>query len=368
MSKEQTAIGPWLYLPLLIIPVMGYGFMNMPYYGAKAMGANGYLGEVIAAFLALPGIAAIYLLTKRFPGQTIIEQGNSILGSFLGRITGVIYLLYCLVLLSMFTRDSINLVGAYFLDRTPIYAIALLYLLPTAFIASRGIETVSRLASFVLIPALLVIIGLTILGFQNFEWTRVLPITSPSIVDYFKGGFSVVYIYYLMGASSISLMFLKPLKSFPRIAGGALLFLAIFYGIYTFGTIGVFGHQYIVRYAWPSLEFLHNVDFPYLFLEQAGLIMLIDWIALILVGSGYLYYVVALGSSKVTGSLDYKRWVWLLLPLKFVMIIFPANVAQTKQIVDFIIKIGWIFLFAYPIILWLIAVLLKRRGLSANES
>ena len=171
-----------------------------------------------------------------------------------------------------------------------------------------------------------------------------------------------------MGTSGISLMFLKPLKSFPRIAGGALLFLAIFYGIYAFGSIGVFGHQYIVRYAWPSLEFLHNVDFPFLFLEQAGLIMLVDWIALVLVGSGYLYYAIALGSSKVTGSLDYKRWVWLLLPFTFVLIILPANVAETKQIVDFVVKIGWIFLFAYPIMLWLIAVLLKRRGLSTHES
>ena len=114
------------------------------------------------------------------------------MGSFLGWITGIIYLLYSLIMLTMFTRDSINLVGAYFLDHTPIYAIALLYLLPTAFIASRGIETVSRLASFVLIPALLVEIGLMFIGFQNFEWTRVLPIASPSIVDYFKGGLRVV--------------------------------------------------------------------------------------------------------------------------------------------------------------------------------
>lgn len=366
MSKEQTAIGPWLYLALLIIPTIAFGLLNMPHYAAKVMGANGYWAELIAAVFVLPGIAAIYFLAKRFPGQTIIQQGNSILGPFLGRLTGLIYLGGCLLILTMTTRDIANMVGTFFLDRTPTYAISLVILGFAAFTSSRGIETVARLAAFVMIPALIVLLGLTVAGFQNVKWTYVLPIASPNLGDYFKGGLAVVYIYYLLGASAISIIFLKPLKNFPRIAGGVLLSLAIFYAIYAIGSIGMFGHRYILRYAWPGLEFVHNIDFPYFLLEQAGLLLLIDLIALIIVGTGYLYYTTALGFAQISRFLDYKGWVWLLFPLKLIMIMLPRDVTQTKEAMELVIKYGWIILLAYPILLWLGAIMFRRRETSQD--
>jgi spore germination protein len=366
MSKEQTAIGPWLYFALLIIPAIAFGLLNMPYYAAKVMGANGYWAEIIAAFFVLPGIAAIYLLARHFTGQTIIQQGNSILGPFLGRITGLIYLFGNLIILTMITRDFVNMIGTFFLDRTPTYTVALVLLGFAAYAGSRGIETVSRLAVFVMIPALLVLLGLMVTGFQNIKWTHVLPIASPNIGEYFKGGLAVVYIYYLIGASAISIVFLKPLKTFPRLAGGALLFLAIFYAVYVLGSIGVFGHQYILRYSWPSVEFVHEIDFPYFLLEQAGLLLLIVLTALSIVGTGYFYYTTALGFAEISGFLDYKRWIWLLFPLKFIMIMLPRDVTQTKEVIDLIVRYGWIILFAYPILLWLVALLFGRRGQSSD--
>ena len=366
MSKEQTAIGPWLYLALLIIPTIAFGLLNMPHYAAKVMGANGYWAEMIAAVFVLPGIAAIYLLAKRFPGQTIIGQGKSILGPFLGSVTGFIYLFGSLIILTMTTRDISNMILTFFLDRTPIYAITLVLLGFSAYGASRGIETVSRLAAFVIIPALIVLLGLMAMGFQNIKWTYILPVASPNIGDYFKGGSAVMYIYYLLGASAISLVFLKPLKAFPRLAGGALLFLAIFFTVYAFGAIGAYGHQYILRYAWPSVQFVHYIDFPYFLLEQAGLLLMIDLIALIIVGMGYFHFTIALGFAQVSGVLDYKRWVWILFPLMLIMIMLPRDVTQTKKVVDLVVRYGWIILFAYPILLWLIAKLSGRRGQSSD--
>ena len=226
--------------------------MNLPHYAALFMGPNGYLGEVIAAILILPGIIVIYLLAKRFPGQTIIEQGQSILGPFFGRVTGAVYLLFSLVMLTAFTRDMVNLAGNYYLNHSPVFAVTLLCLPLIAYGASRGIETISRLAAFIVIPGLIVLFGLTLLGFQHVKWTHVVPIASPNITDYFKGGLAVVYIYYLMASSAISLPFLKPLKTFPRVAGGALLFAATFFAIFALGSIGVFGYQYIDHYSWPG--------------------------------------------------------------------------------------------------------------------
>ena len=368
MSKEETAIGARLYLALLIIPVLGYGLMNMPHYAAETMGANGYLAELIAGLIVLPGIAAIYFLARRFPGQTIIEQGVGILGNLPGRMTGLVYTVNSLIILTMFSRDTVNLVNVYFLNRSPLYAIAMILLIFSAFAASQGIEALAKLNSFLLIPALLVLFLLTAFGFQNVNWINVLPVTSPNLHDYFKGGMTVVYIYYLFGATAMTLPFLKPIKRYPRLVGGALLFTAVFFAVYAFGAIGVFGDTFLYRYAWPSLEFVRTIDHPFLFLEQSGLLMLIDWVTMIVAGTAYLYYAVALGSSRLTGTLNYKWWVLILFPVKLVMVLLPRTVSESKMVIDQIVKYGWIMLFGYPIFLLLLAIVLRRKGESDNGS
>lgn len=336
--------------------------MNLPYFAAGALGPDGYLGLPVAALLTLPGLAAIHGLAGRFEGLTLIEQGERILGRVFGRIAGFGYLGFSLLLLAMFTRDIVNMVNTYFLDHSPLYPIVLAYLLPAAYLASRGIETVSRFACFVLLPALAVMFGLALIGFQDVTWTRLLPVAGAGVLPIARGGLSVLYAFYLLGLSAMSLPYLRSRRNFPKMAGGALLVLTLFFVIFSAGAIGVYGHRYVMRFAWPSMEFVHAIQYPYLLLDQAGLLMLIDWITIILAGTGYLYYTIALGASQLTGSLDYKRWVWALLPVKLVLIMLPRNVIDTKAAFTQIARYGWLVLYAYPILLWLVAARRPKGG------
>jgi spore germination protein len=362
MNKEKTAIDPWLLWPFLVVPALGFGLLNLPFSATQTMGNEGYLGVPIAALLTLPGIAAIYLLARRFPGLSIIEYGNSILGPVLGRITGLVYLGFGLLLLAVFMRDQINMVGSYLLDQTPLYVMLLVVSIPTAYFASRGLETISRLASFVLLPSVLVMSVLIVTGFQNVSPTHLLPLGDLKPLQYLDGGRSVSYIFYLLGTAAMVLPFLKPLRSFPRVAGGTVLLLTIFYLAFTIGAIGVYSHHHLLRFSWPSLEFVHAIEYPYLLLEQAGLLMLISWLTVFFVATQVLSYTTALGCSQLTGAFDYKIFTWMLLPVQFFLTMLPGNVQQTKYFFHLIADTGWIVYFAYPIGLLLVAVLFRRKG------
>ncbi|MGE5529682.1 MAG: GerAB/ArcD/ProY family transporter, partial [Patescibacteria group bacterium] len=93
--------------------------LNDPHFVTKIMGNNAYWAFPIATIFITPAFAAIYFLTKRFPGQNIIEQGKSILGPFWGMLTGLAYLGFILLFLAMLTRDTVNLASMYFLVSTP---------------------------------------------------------------------------------------------------------------------------------------------------------------------------------------------------------------------------------------------------------
>lgn len=369
MTKEQTAIGPWLLIPVLIIAAIGHGMLNMPHFVAKAMGNNAYWAFPVAVLLFVgPAMAVIYILAQRFPGQTIIEQGKTILGPFFGTVTGLGYLGCLIFFLAILTRDVVNMASVYFLFQSPIYALALVYLLSAAYLASRGIETITRTASMMLIPALLVLLILTAVGFQNVSLNNLKPVFTPRLSDYLIGAKGAMQNFYMLGFVAMVLPFLKPLNSFPRFAGGTILLLLFFLTLITVGTIGVTGPEFLSRFAYPSLVLFRLINIPNSLLEQAGIIIGIAWLVMILVGTGFGHYAVSLGLSQAIPCWNYKKFVWILVPIKFYLIMLPAGVLATKTIVDFVAQNAWIPLFGYPLFLWIAALIFNKKGVSSRAA
>lgn len=353
-------MSPILFWPLLVLPALSYA-PNLAFYAAEAMGANGYLAPFLAAAMALPGFLAIHLLARRFRGLTLVEQGVRILGPYLGRVTGAIYLAFSLTLLTMFGRDLVDMALTNLIPSTPLFMAVLILISAEAYVASRGLETISRLASFVILPALLILLALGLISLKNVAWSHLLPIASPTALDYARGGYAVLFCYYLPGAAAMVLPFLRPLRSFPRLAGISLLLLAAFFALFTAGAIGVFGPEHVRDLAWPAFEYIQVIEYHYLLLEQAGVLMVVSWLALIFIGMPFLCFTIALGTSQLTGVLDYRRFVWLVALAKVILIMLPANSAQTKEIVGHLARYGWIVFFAYPAILWLTAITTGRK-------
>lgn len=359
---EQTAIGPWLFVSVLIISSLGYGLQNIPFYTVKILGQCAYWGILIAAIIAALGLGVIYLLARRFPGQSLIEQGKSILGNFAGTVTGLAYLAFILLMLAMLNREISNQISLYFLNRTPISVTVLIYLLTGVFIASRGIETITRAASFVMIMTMSLLLILLVIGFHNVTWSNLLPLFNPDPLKYLQAGKAALQNFLILGLVALVLPYLKPLDSFPRFAGGSVLVLLLFYLLFTIGTIGVYGSEFSLRFAYPTVEFLHVIDLRQVLLEQAGMVASITWLTMILMGTAFIHYSVALGLSKLIPIFTYKQFVWFIAPIEFLVVIWPTGTIQTKTISAFVNSYGWISLFIYPLVLWLIALVLKKKG------
>jgi spore germination protein (amino acid permease) len=362
MKNDINRLAPMLFFPLLIIPPLSYGLFKLPFYAAQQMGADGYLGIIAAALLTVPGLSAIYWLAKWHPGQSLTKQGLVILGPIFGRVTGIIYAATTLLLLTTLARDLLNMIAAYFNPRTPHIIIVTLLLIAEAYLASRGIETIARIASFLLLPGLAILFLLGTFGLSNVSFSHLLPIESPSILHYLEGGLSLFYIFFLLGVSGIILPYLRPLKSFPRLAGLALVILIIMFSIFTLGSIGVYGYGHIQHFAWPALEYVHTIDFPYFLLEQAGLLLILDWLAMILIGAAFLCSTIAIGTTEILGTKKYEIIVWVIAGLKLFLLLYPQTIAEIKWVFHQIANYGWYIFFVYPILLWFIELIFIRRG------
>ena len=327
------------------------------------MDANAYLAVPIGAVFALPVIFAIYQLMERYPELNLIEVGLKICGPILGRALGLIYLFALLITLVIFTRDTINLVFEYIMNDTPLLVLAVTYLSTAAYLASRELETISRLASFVILPALAVILLLMIGVLMEISINRILPVFYPGITQYLLGGASVLHGFYPLGLIGLVTPYLRQIRrKVPRLTLSGILIIVLYYALFTIGTIGIYGHEYLARFAYPGLDAIHAVEFPYLLIEQAGLLMVIAWITIVMIGSSFHYYSLGLGLWQVSGFWNYKRFVWLLWLLKLCLIMFPQNVGETKEFSQLAAGYGWIILFGFPVFLYLWSLLFKKAG------
>lgn len=331
--------------------------------GLRLPGAVGQtLGVVVGVVLALPPLVAIYRMMKRFPTLNLLQAGVKLTGPFWGRLCGLGYLTVLLLLLALFTRERINLVKDYLLPNTPLLVLVTTYLFSAAYLASRGLETIARLASFVVLPIIIVLLLLAVGILPEINPHRLRPVFHPELKRYLPGGFAVLYAFSPLAVFALITPYLQGIHGkIPRYTGGALLVLVFFYMLFTVGVIGTFGSEYGRRYAYPALEVVRAMEYPYLFLEQSGLFLIIVWNTLALVGSGFIYYVVALGFTQILGVYDYKRLVWFLLPVKFLLLMYPEDTGATKELFQYAKHYSLIPLFGLPVFYYLCA-LLRRKG------
>lgn len=369
MNQERTAIGPWLFWSLMMSICLSLGTVNINIYNAETMGANGYLAVFISVLFTLPGLIAIYLLMKRFPNHNLIQQGISIWGGFFGRVAGIIYLLFLLAFFIVYSSDVANLVHNYLLQSTPFYILCGVDLLIAAYLSSRGIETISRIASFVILPLATAICLLFILALPEVRIDRLMPIFHFRFNFKGNGGTSILNVFYPLGFMAMVTPYCKGIhQKIPRMTMIAFSVLISIFLLDSIGTIGIFGHTYISQLAYPSVETFRTVEMAYILIEQAGLLGVISIMAAVIIGSGFTLYIIALGTSQIFGLWDYKRFIWILAPIVFFSKIWLAHPTLVKSLSHLFAKHGWMIIWGYPILLYLCALILKKRGKTSNAS
>src|SRR5690606_27559198 len=112
-----------------------------------------------------------------------------------GGLGGLGYLAVVLLLLALLTRQRIKLVKDYLLPNTPLLVLVTTYLFSAAYLASRGLETIARLASFVVLPIIIVLLLLAVGILPEINPHRLRPVFHPELKRYLPGGFAVLYAF-----------------------------------------------------------------------------------------------------------------------------------------------------------------------------
>lgn len=180
----RTHLSSKLFIPVLLLSLLTFGFSFDRYVVNKSIGVNTYLIILIGLGITLISLFLIKSLAVKYPDQSIIHLGNNLLGLF-GKIGTPVWLMVVLLLAVLLTRRVTDEVSTIILFRTPGLVSTLAFLLLAWYMALLGEAALGRLASVMLVMVPLFLILLT-LSFRQVTFLNIHPVNSYRNLGYLR--------------------------------------------------------------------------------------------------------------------------------------------------------------------------------------
>jgi spore germination protein KB len=135
-----------------------------------------WLSPIWASLIGLLTMYIAHLLNKLYPDKTLIEYVELILGRFLGKVVGLIFLLFFLHNSGILIRQYGEFIIGTFLTQTPLIVIMGTMILVCSFNVRGGLEVIGRSAQMFVPMVLVLFIWIVILLIPDLDPKNMLPI------------------------------------------------------------------------------------------------------------------------------------------------------------------------------------------------
>ncbi|WP_314003274.1 endospore germination permease [uncultured Paenibacillus sp.] len=359
-----------MQMAIMMYPtILATAILLVPAITAKHAKQDMWLSPVWASLIGFLTVYLAYRLHKLYPKETIVEYSEWILGRFLGKIVGLVYILFYLHVNGIVIREYGEFVVGTFLPRTPMFAVAGILVLVCAFAVRGGVEVIARSAEICVPVVFLLLLLLLVLVTPDLDPQNIFPVFEEGMMPSFKG--SVVPQGWF--SEFILIAFLLPYLT-DKAKGkkwGMLSVLAVMLTLVmtNIQTLFLFG-EITASLTYPVMvasRYISLADF----LEHLESIVMAIWVAGTFIKISVFYYAIVLGTSQWLKLSDYRPLVF---PVGFLLVVMSFWVAPNLQdLTHFLGTSGAFYLLSVqtgiPILLLVIAGIRKsihpKKGLKA---
>lgn len=335
----------------------------MPGLTALEAGRDSWIAPLLAT---LPGIyltLIIATLGKRFPGQTLIQYLQAILGAWPGKIFGLFYIFFFLHTNGVIVREFGELMVGLVMPRTPLIAFHAIILFLCAWAIRGGLEIPARVIEFTLPPIIIVFMMMILLNAQEMEIKNLLPVLENGIKPIIRSSLDPIG----WRGEIILLAMVLPFLSRPEEGGRytilAVIIIGIILAVDAAINTAVFGTA-VPHLTFPTFSLVRQVSVGN-FLERIESLMVAIWVIGMFGKITLFYYAAVLGSAQLLNLKDYRPLVF---PLGVLLAALSIHVAgNAQELVGYIIEgfppFAYIFEYIIPTVLLAVA---WARGLKST--
>ncbi|MEC1525538.1 endospore germination permease [Neobacillus niacini] len=304
---------------IMYATVSATAILYIPYITAQHAKRDLWLSPIWGSLSGFLIVVIIVILSRYFPGKTLIEYCELILGRTIGKIIAFLYLFFLLHDTSIAFREYGEFVESAFLHRTPMLFVTGSIAISCAIAVHGGIQTIGRCAVLFLPIVFVSYVLIYIFLIPDLNLKNMLPIMADGVLPSIKGSLAPH-----AWLSQYSLMsFLLPLvtKQQKVMKWGIVSVVAsvLTMVLMNLGNLFLFG-DILINLQFPVFEAARFVSVGSFF-EHIESIIIAVWVLGGFIQLSAFFYMVVLGTSQWLKLPSYKPFV---LPIGFLIILFSV--------------------------------------------
>lgn len=353
----------WMFM---VLSMIGIGVFSLPRLVADATKTDGWITTILGGLAALADFYIISRLARKFPGDTVVEMANKILGKFLAVPVLIIFWLHFLSAMAGVLRIFAEVLKMTLLLRTPVEIIMISLLVCVLILARCGIEAIVRFdESVFIILFIMSVIGI-VLALPGADLTNIRPFMTSDIKDFLYGAYQTSFSYSGFELVLLIIPFIN--KPHRILSSGVIAFTVVIlsYTLVVILSFGYFGLAEVKELIWPTLSLIRSIEVPGSFVERLEGIVMTQWILFAFTSLVAFLYGTAVLSSRTLKNKEFKHFCSIILPFVYIIALLPDNVPAVYEFLDnMVLYVGIPSLFVFPLLL-LIVSYIRKIGESEN--
>ncbi len=266
------------------LALVGLTVVSLPSTMAINAGTGAWFTLLLSTLFFLIPTAILATLNRKFPGMTLFEYSERLVGKPLSVVFAVMYAVYFLGIFSFVARGAAEIIKADFLYRTPLKVTMLVLVLTSLYATSRGMTNLGRILELVLVFLLPTFFFLHLLMFAGGDKYNLLPLYNPSKTMTYLKAIPITAPAFLGFETLAVLPFHQNnLRLGRRYAMGGVVLAGILYILVVESCFSILGLPDIINYYDALVVAIRHIDAPYLeILRRVDFIFLVGWLASIL--------------------------------------------------------------------------------------
>ncbi|KXG76195.1 GerAB/ArcD/ProY family transporter [Thermotalea metallivorans] len=363
MKRNNDVILSSQLAAILSTTIIGVGILSLPRDVAEGVGPDSWLLILIGSILALIHGLLMYCLVRKFPGETLVEFSQTLLGKVLGKVISFGFCIYLLIFSAVEVRVFGEVTKQYLLFNTPLEVLGITLLILAVYLARSGIEPIARMSEIIFPIATFTAVLIILPLMPELDMSYLKPVLRTPIKKFIT---TIPAIFFSYVGIEVLLVFSAFVKDPKKIKNGVFLTVGLvtfFYLSITVITITRFGLEETSHMTTPVLELFKTIDIPGAFVENIEAFIMSIWILSVFMTLAVIYYGASLILSRLLGSKEQNYLVLPLMPIIYFLALIPDNVAQLSEYMEkFSLYMGTFYISLVPIALLVISGFKKKKG------
>ncbi|WP_373232706.1 endospore germination permease [Cohnella sp.] len=329
-----------------------------------------WLSILVSGSIVLIVTLLVTNVANLYPGQTLIQFSQAILGKFVGSIVIVIYMVQWYTIIPIVLRQFNDLVEILLLPATPKLAILLIMIALVVYVTySGGIEGIARCSEFLGPIIILMVILVLVASIKNIEMKNLLPIYVDSgAIAIIKGSLAPASylghaVEYLMLAAFLSI----PTRKGVPYAYWSVITAVFFVFISVIVTVSSIGVNLSPKMWYPFFEMTRKITL-WGFLENFDPFTIVIWICSVFIKLAIYLFITAYGTAQFLRIKNWRILIWFIAPVMVGFALFPKNVveATANYLLNYWVPIALpVNMLGLPLLLLIVGKIKQKKTQSA---